>query len=149
MSRGYFGIGVMNSKTEVNIGTLMRSAYQMGAAFVFTIGRRYKPQSSDTCNTWKHIPLHHYADWQDFIDHAPRDCPVIGIEMCGEDIREFAHPERCIYLLGAEDYGLQPDVMERCHGLVSLPCVRTQSYNVAVAGSLIMFDRLVKRGIER
>jgi len=147
VARGYFGIGVMNSKKEVNIGTLMRSAYQMGAAFVFTIGRRYKPASSDTVHAWKHIPVYHYIEWQDFVDHAPHDCPIVAIEMGGHDIFNFYHPERCIYLLGAEDYGLSSAIMERCYCVVSLPAVRTASYNVAVAGSLIMFDRLIKRGV--
>jgi tRNA G18 (ribose-2'-O)-methylase SpoU len=144
MTRGYFGIGVMHTKTETNIGTLMRSAFQMGAAFVFTIGRRYKPMSSDTVHAWKHLPVYHYVTWTDFIEHIPRDCPIVAVEMGGREIGNFCHPERCIYLLGAEDYGLSPEVMRRCYCTISLPAVRTPCFNVAVAGSLVMFDRLAK-----
>ncbi|MFK5282415.1 TrmH family RNA methyltransferase, partial [Lacticaseibacillus paracasei] len=48
------------------------------------------------------------------------------------------------YLLGAEDHGLPDVVIQRCHRLVSLESVRTPSFNVAVAGSLVMYDRLIK-----
>ena len=60
---GYYVIGIYHTKTECNVGTLYRSAYQLGAAFVFTIGRRYKKQASDTYNTTLHIPLYHYESF--------------------------------------------------------------------------------------
>ena len=40
-SSGYFGIGVVGGKTAANQGTVWRSAYQLGAAFTFTIGARF------------------------------------------------------------------------------------------------------------
>lgn len=142
---GYFGIGVYHNKAEVNIGTLMRSAYQLGAAFVFTVGRRYRgEQSSDTHKTWRHIPLYHYADMQELLASAPYSCPIVGIEMGGQDLAAFEHPQRCIYLLGAEDHGLPGSVLEDCYAVVSLQAVRQPSYNVAVAGSIVMYDRMAK-----
>ncbi len=36
----YFEIGIFHPKTKENIGTLWRSAYQLGAAGIFTIGKR-------------------------------------------------------------------------------------------------------------
>lgn len=144
MTRGYFGIGVYHIKTEVNIGTLWRSAYQLGAAHVFTIGRRYKKQSSDTYATSKHLPLFHYSDYDDFYSHIPHECRVVGVEMCGRPIEIFAHLEQCVYLLGAEDGGLPDDIIERCAYTIALPSVRQPSFNVAVAGSIVMYDRLVK-----
>lgn len=145
MSRGYFEIGIFHGKTPANVGTLWRSAYQMGAAGIFTIGRRYPKQASDTLQTYRHIPQRDYATLGDFLAALPYDCPVIGIEMGGKELSTFKHPERAIYLLGSEDAGLSKAALERCHGLVSLPSVRTNSYNVAVAGSLVMYDRMTKR----
>ena len=143
MPRGYFGIGVYHIKTEANIGTLWRSAWQLGAAYVFTIGRRYKRQSSDTYKTSRHLPLFHYSDYNDFHSHIPHGCRVVGIEMCGEPIGDFEHPEQCVYLLGAEDTGLPKSVTSRCHHVVTLPSIRQPSFNVAVAGSLVMYDRIM------
>lgn len=63
--RGYFGIGIINGKTPENLGTLWRSANLYGAAFIFTVGKRYKRQSSDTPNTPRHIPLFEYQSLDD------------------------------------------------------------------------------------
>ena len=144
MKRGYFGIGVFNGKNENNIGTLWRSANIMGADFIFTVGKRYKRQCSDTMKTPKHVPLFHYDDWEDFKKHIPYDCPVIAIELDDESvpIKKFVHPERCIYLLGAEDSGIPKYVLDECKSIVQLPgdvCM-----NVAVAGSIVMYDRINK-----
>jgi len=147
MSRGYFGIGVYHVKTETNIGTLLRSAFQLGADFVFTVGRRYDKQSSDTLKTWRHIPLYHYSDFEDLIGHLPYDCPIVAVETGGGDLRTFAHPQRCVYLLGAEDNGLPVSVQARCWRMISIGSIRTASYNVAVAGAIVMYDRWAKQEV--
>ena len=64
----------------------------------------------------------------------------------GVPLASFEHPERAIYLLGAEDHGLPPAIVRQCSHVVSLEAARTPSYNLAVAGSLVMYDRLSKRG---
>lgn len=144
---GYYGIGIFHGKTGVNLGTLWRSAYQLGAAFAFTVGRRYRPQASDTTKAWRSIPLFDWMDFEMFLAHGvPYDCPIVAVEMGGTDLRRITHPARCIYLLGAEDYGLPPDILRRCHSTVSIPSERMDSYNVAVAGSIIMYDRFAKGG---
>lgn len=144
MSRGFFEIGIFHGKAEVNLGTLWRSAYQLGAAGIFTIGRRYKMQSSDTYKSWRHIPLRQYNTIDELVEALPNACPLIGIEMGGHSLSKFTHPERACYLLGAEDHGLPDSIIQRCHRLVSLEAARTASFNVAVAGSIVMYDRLVK-----
>jgi tRNA G18 (ribose-2'-O)-methylase SpoU len=66
--------------------------------------------------------------------------------MGGTPLPDFVHPERAVYILGAEDGGLPIEIAARCHGVVSIPAVRFASYNVAVAGTLIMYDRMIKHG---
>lgn len=146
MTRGFFGVGVYHPKTEKNIGTLMRSAYLYGAAFVFTVGSRYKRQASDTPNTTMHIPLFHFDDVEALVNNLPNACPLVGIELDprGQQVQEFAHPDRAAYLLGAEDNGLPQKVIDRCHFLVEIPTVRPQSMNVATAGSIVLHDRHIK-----
>lgn len=145
MTRGYFEIGIVNGKTPANLGTLWRSAYQLGAAGIFTIGRRYKPQASDTTQAWRHVPLRTHLTFDAFLAAQPRSCPVVAVEMGGLPLTRFTHPERAIYLLGAEDGGIPPGLLQQCQFVVSLPACRSESYNVAVAGSLVMFDRQTKR----
>jgi len=141
---GYFGIGVYQVKRSENVGMLWRSAYQLGAAFLFTVGTRYKPQSDDVFKSWLRIPLFRYDTFDQMVDAAAYSCLLVGVEMGGEPLPDFVHPERAIYVLGAEDGGLPKEITARCHRVVSIPAVRAASYNVAVAGTLVMYDRMVK-----
>ena len=147
--RGYFGIGIFHGKTETNIGTLWRSAAILGADFIFTIGRRYKQQCSDTMKAPRHIPLYNYKDYDDFFAHVPYGCPVVAVELSDNSIplEKYVHPERCIYLLGAEDHGLPENILSRCRETVQL--IGDYCMNVATAGSIVMYDRAVKAGEHR
>jgi tRNA G18 (ribose-2'-O)-methylase SpoU len=149
MARGYFGIGIQNVKTEANIGTLWRSAFIFGASFIFTIGDRYKRQSSDTTKSWKHIPLYNYKTFDDFYNSLPYDCRLVGVELDNRSIpiQEYKHHERCVYLLGAEDSGLSNEAINKCHELIILP--GNYCLNVSVAGSIVLYDRIVKLGKDK
>lgn len=149
--RGFFGVAVWQPKTESNIGTLWRSAFLYDAAFIATVGARYERQSSDTPGTANHIPLQHYSDLDDLVAHLPHSCPLIGVELAESAVPlpAFPHPQRALYLLGAEDKGLPAKVMARCHQVVQIPGVRDWSMNVAVAGAIVMYDRHTKQTATR
>jgi tRNA G18 (ribose-2'-O)-methylase SpoU len=146
--RGYFGIGIENGKTVHNIGTLWRSAHNLGASFIFVVGKRYSREVSDTTKAWRSIPLFQYKSFEEFYANLPHDCILVGVEYPHDKavpLTSFKHPERCAYLLGAEDNGLTKLAKERCHQFVMIPGSRlNQSLNVAVAGSIIMYDRTSK-----
>ncbi len=142
--RGYFGIGIEGSKTPVNVGTLWRSAVNFGASFIFTVGHRYNQQACDTIKAERQVPLWRFDDLDDLLDHLPSNCPLIGVENA-EDSRPlpgFFHPERACYILGAEDRGLGQATMEAATATVIIPS--TRCLNVAVAGSIVLYDRLAK-----
>jgi tRNA G18 (ribose-2'-O)-methylase SpoU len=145
-ARGYFGIGIYHPKHEVNVGGLLRSAYCFGANFVYTVGRRYKDQASDTPNTPGQIPLFHFKDMEDLKEHLPRSCPLIGVELVegAEPIQKFYYPRTSAILLGAEDHGLPPKVLEQCHKKVVIPGLRA-CLNVASTGTIVMYDRQLKQ----
>lgn len=145
MTRGFFEIGIYRGKTPSNVGTLWRSAFQMGASGIYTVGRRYPVQASDTVKAHRHIPCREFLTFDDLLNGLPLSCPIVAIEMGGRPLDKFTHPESVVYLLGAEDHGIPSAILARCHHVVSLPSVRTESYNVAVAGSLVMYDRQNKR----
>jgi tRNA G18 (ribose-2'-O)-methylase SpoU len=137
----YFEIGICNVKTPANLGTLWRSAYQLGAAGIFVIGKRFSRQCSDTVKAYTEIPLREYKDSDHFLSCRPFDCLLVGVEQGGVSLRRYSHPLRAMYLLGAEDNGLPKHVIAECNNLVSLESVNTNSYNVAVAGSIVMYHR--------
>ena len=145
MNRGYFGIGIENVKTSENIGSLWRSAFIFGASFIFTIGNRYKKQASDTPKSWRHIPLYNYNTFNEFYELMPYNCKLTGIELSNDSIpiKNYNHPERCIYILGAEDNGLSKEAILKCHDLIIIP--GTCCLNVSIAGSIVLFDRIQKK----
>ena len=143
--RGYFAIGIYRPKFEDNVGTLWRSAYSFGASYVFTIEGRYKRQPTDTCRADRHLPLFQYAHLLEFSANLPEGAEVVAVELAeaAVDLETFSHPGRAIYLLGPEDGSLPDEVLRVCHHIVRFAgrfCL-----NVAVAGSIAMYDRQCKR----
>lgn len=146
-SRGYFGVALWNPKAQVNIGTMLRSAHNLGAAFVSVFGHRYRHQSSDTVKSYRHIPLFTYDNCEDFWDHLPKDCLPVAVEIHrrSKDLTKVTHPERAVYILGPEDGSLPEFITDRAHVIVQIPskfCL-----NLACAGSIVLYDRLLKRGL--
>lgn len=140
----YFGIGIYKPKTEENVGSLWRTAFVLGASYIFVIDAKYKKKSSDVLKVWARIPLFQYTTVDAFLDTVPYSCKIVGIEMDknATPIQEYVHPDRAIYLLGSEDTGLTRELRHKCHDLVVLP--GSTSLNVAAAGSIALYDRVSK-----
>lgn len=148
IERGYFGVAVYHPKTASNVGSLWRSASAFGAAFLATVGRRYQiRQASDTTNARMHVPLWHFDDMAELIDHLPHSCPLVGVELDprATELGAYRHHERALYLLGAEDNGLPTSVLDACHDLVQIPTVTPWSINLACAGSILLSHRHMAR----
>lgn len=145
LEQGYFGIGIQNGKTPENLGVLWRSAQNMGASFIFTIGNRYAKQACDTHKAAGAMPYFHYNTFDEFYEMLPKGAMLVGVELNPEAVplETFKHPRRCVYLLGAEDHGLPKAAMEKSHHLVKFSTPK--SINVAVAGSIVMYDRNMKK----
>lgn len=142
--QGFFAIGIFKHKTEHNVGTLWRSAFVLGASYIFTVGKKYKKQTSDVVRAWSRIPLFYYPEMEDLLNNIPYDCRLVGIEIDDNatPLHEFKHPQRAIYLLGSEDFGLPQEVKDKCHFLVRLP--GNSSLNVGVTGGIVLHDRVCK-----
>ena len=146
-TRGWCGIVIVGGKTVQNTGTLWRSANLLGASFIATIARRYTHERSDTMKTPKHIPLWQFDTFAAFMEAKPDNANLVAVETKpitnsyahSEDLCGYVHPERAIYLLGAEDYGLVPEVLTQCEDIVWINT--DHSLNVAVAGSIVLYDR--------
>jgi tRNA G18 (ribose-2'-O)-methylase SpoU len=141
---GFFGIGILNNTDAINIGTLWRSAYILGASFIFTVGKQYKIEGSDVTKSWTKIPLYHYQSFDDLKDNLPFSTQLVAVEMGNNSIPlgEYQHPDRVVYLLGNEISGLPQQIIEQCHSVIKLP--GEYSLNVAVTGSIVMYDRINK-----
>lgn len=140
-----FAIGIYSPKHKENIGTLFRSAQNFGAQMIFTVGRRYERQKTDTTKTWRHIPCLNFPTTEDMFCHFPLGWVPVAVEMDSDAVplQNFHHPRSAIYILGSEDNGLCQEILRRVPLKVSIPTNR--SLNVSVAGSIVMYDRMVKR----
>ena len=132
--------------TCLNIGKLWRTAHILGASFIFTVGKKYSPESSDVTKAWSKIPLYHYETADKLKASLPYSTPLIGVELTDDaiPIETFEHPRQAVYLLGNEQSGLSERVLSLCNSVIKLP--GNFSLNVAVAGSIVIYDRVAKLG---
>ena len=145
--RGYFGIGIEGVSKPMNLGSLLRTAHAFDASFLFTIGgvvHRRQIENADTSSAMANLPLHEYPDLASF--QLPRGCRLVGVELLPDaiDMPSFRHPPQAAYVLGAERSSLSPALQERCDFVIRIPtrfCV-----NLAIAGALVMYDRMVCLG---
>src|SRR3990172_3644920 len=138
--RGYCGIAIYHPLHGVNIGTLWRTAHSFGVDWLATIGRRYQRQASDTTDAGKHIPYYDYQDFEDFYGNLPLGCQLVCVERAtnARSLITFEHPERAVYLLGAEDYGLPPHILDT-RLVIEIPNLH-YCLNVSVAGAIVLYD---------
>jgi len=144
--RGYFGIGAERISKPLNLGNLIRSAHAFGASFVFTIGAHPDALdfSSDTSKSLSRLPYYHWGTADDM--RLPSDCRLVGIELIegAEDLPCFRHPLKAVYLLGPEKGEISKSLLERCDHLIQIPA--QFSLNVAMAGAIVMYDRIRSLG---
>jgi tRNA G18 (ribose-2'-O)-methylase SpoU len=149
MSRGYFGIGIVRGKSADNVGGLWRSAHAFGASLIFTVEYRPPREPTDTTRASRHVPLVMFSDLEALMIGRPYGGQLVAVENGDHPERrllpEFKHPERALYVLGSEDRGLGPAVLDICAadgGVVEIPS--SLCLNVATAGSIVMYDRIAK-----
>jgi len=146
-SRGYFGIGVEGVSKSANVGALLRTAHAFGAAFCFIVGAGFDAREgrlADTADTPDHVPLWRFPDLDSL--QLPHRCVLVGVELLDNatDLPSFRHPLNAAYVLGPERSGLSPGMLRRCQHVVRIPS--RFSLNLAVAGALVLYDRLVQHG---
>jgi tRNA G18 (ribose-2'-O)-methylase SpoU len=146
-SRGYFGIGVEGVSKSANVGALLRTGHAFGAAFCFTIGAGWDSRAArtaDTSHTQLHVPMWRFAALDQFA--LPRGCSLVGVELLDDavDLPSFRHPLNAAYVLGPERAGLSRALRDRCDHIVKIPT--RFALNLAVAGALVLYDRLLQHG---
>jgi tRNA G18 (ribose-2'-O)-methylase SpoU len=146
-TRGYFGIGAEGISKSANMGALLRTAHAFGAAFCFTVGTGFDARAgraADTADTPAHVPLWRFDTPAAVL--LPKSCVLVGIELTEDaiDLPSFRHPLNAAYVLGPERSGLSPALLGRCRHVVRIPT--RFALNLAVAGALVLYDRLLQHG---
>ena len=141
--RGYFGIGVEGLSKPMNAGNLYRSAHAFGASFVFTVASTYDPdiRKSDTSDITGQVPFYSFETLETM--RLPEGCSLVGVEITESaiDLPSFRHPRCAAYVLGMERGGLSPALIACCEHVIKIPTLF--SLNLATAGAIVMYDRLI------
>lgn len=144
--RGFFAIGVERISKPMNVGNLMRTAHAFGASFFFTVAAHYTVQEikSDTSRAPEHLPFYQWPTVDDM--DLPEGCALVGVELLDNvcDLPSFRHPQRAAYVMGPERGSLSEEMSSLCHHMVRIPT--SFSINVATAGAIIMYDRMISIG---
>ena len=146
-SRGYFGIGAEGISKSANVGALLRTAHAFGAAFCFSVAAgidNRDARRADTADTPAHVPLWRFDTVEAMA--LPQGCALVGIELLEDaaDLPSFRHPLNAAYVLGPERSGLSPAMLARCRHVVRIPT--RFALNLAVAGAIVLYDRLIQHG---
>lgn len=145
--RGYFGVGVEGVSKAMNVGSLLRTAHAFGASFVFTVAAAYPREEggrADTSDTPAAVPFYAYENVAAL--RLPRGCVLVGVEIADDaiDLPSFRHPRCAAYVLGPERGALSAQMTALCEHVVKIPT--RFSINLAIAGALVMYDRLISLG---
>ncbi len=146
-TRGYVGIGAEGVSKSANVGALLRTAHAFDASFCFLVGTGFDARagrSADTADTPAHVPLWRFDRPEEII--LPERCALVGLELLDDaaELPSFRHPLNAAYVLGPERSGLSPALLARCRHVVRIPT--RFALNLAVAGALVLYDRLLQHG---
>ena len=146
-TRGYVGIGAEGVSKSANVGALLRTAHAFDASFCFLVGTGFDARagrSADTADTPAHVPLWRFDGPDDI--RLPERCVLVGVELLDDaaELPSFRHPLNAAYVLGPERSGLSPALLARCRHVVRIPT--RFALNLAVAGALVLYDRLLQLG---
>ncbi len=143
--RGFFGIGIYQYLHSENLGSLLRSAVAFNADYLFTIGRKYKKESSDTGDATRQLPCFNYSSYEAFKVSLPKNARLVCIEISenAQNLKTFVHPEQAVYLLGSEGNGI-PDRILQDKGNIIVTIPTNHCINVAMAGTCVIWDRILK-----
>jgi tRNA(Leu) C34 or U34 (ribose-2'-O)-methylase TrmL len=142
---GYAAVGLYNPKRRENVGGVLRAAFCFGAALVAIEGVRYRVQSTDTADAYRHLPLLQVESLHAVV---PYDCIPVAVERRSDAIPlpDYEHPERAFYVFGPEDGDLGSNVLAWCRDLVYIPS--HHSINLAAVVNIVLYDRMAKYGLQ-
>lgn len=140
---GYAALGVEGVSKARNAGAVIRTAHAFGASFAFAVGEtlnRREIAHADTSKAIEQIPLYMFNSAKEFA--LPEGCQLVGIELTDDAVvlPSFRHPRAAAYVLGSERLGLSEEMLDLCDHVIKIPT--RFSLNLAVAGALVLYDRL-------
>jgi len=136
-----------NTSKEHNVGSLVRTAHAVAAEEVVLVGdREWNVEAARTAELYTTVTQ--VADLEAFRAHlAERSWNLVAVELDDRAVNLFEaeYPERPCFLLGAEVGGVPESLRGEAALVVQIPqWGLVPSLNLAVAGSIVLYDYLAK-----
>ena len=137
-------ICLVNPKHEVNIGGVLRGASCYNASLVIIAGKRNVRHPTDTCKTYRNIPVLRGINSDHVRQMIPFDCVPVAVEFIknATPLPKYSHPKRAFYIFGAEDATLGSKVLNWCRDTIYIPT--SYCMNLAACVNVVLYDRLSK-----
>jgi len=143
--RGFACIALDSPKFPENVGAVLRAAHCYRVAQV-NLARCRAVDLENHMNTpmaHRHTPVFMTSDP---LEYLPHDCQVVAVDLVNraEPLTTFKHPQRAMYVFGAEDATLGQGILKRAQRHVYVP---TQGcMNLAATVNVVLYDRMLKGG---
>jgi tRNA G18 (ribose-2'-O)-methylase SpoU len=140
-------IAAWNITKEHNVGSLVRTAHAVAAEEVILVGEReWNVEAARTAELYTTVTR--VPDLRSFRSHLrSREWNLVAVELDRRSVNLFEaeYPERPCFLLGAELGGVPPELLDEAQQVVQIPqWGLVPSLNLAVAGSIVLYDYLSK-----
>ncbi|MEH6465479.1 MAG: RNA methyltransferase [Shewanella psychromarinicola] len=142
-------IGLVNPKTPVNVGGIMRAAGCYRVDNVCYTGKRYELAAKsgdaqydvDTKDAAKRIPL---VGVESLLDSVPDGATIVCVDLVvgATPLPLFTHPENAFYIFGPEDGTIPQQLIDAATAVVYVPTVGCM--NLAASVNVLLYDRLAK-----
>lgn len=142
-------IALINPRYGHNVGGALRAASNFGAAQVWWTGKRVNLDEGGGERLPREERMKGYKDveliqFDEFFDHFPSDIVPVAVERRpnSEQLPDFVHPEKALYVFGPEDGSIERVHLQHCHRFVVIPtrfCI-----NLAAAVNVVLYDRMIK-----
>jgi len=142
-------IALVNPKYPHNVGAVVRAASCWGASQVIWTGHRV-PHPTDSGIDFRLPREERMRGYRDvemvkeeyFFDIFDKDVVPVAVEVRpqSENLMDFVHPEKALYVFGPEDGGLQRVHLQLCHRFITIPTAHC--LNLSAAVNIVLFHRM-------
>ena len=142
-----FAIAAWEISKEHNVGSLVRTAHAAAAEEVLLVGEReWNVEAARTSELYTRVV--HLAGREELLAHVTdRGWSLVAVELHERAVNVFTaqYPVNPCFLLGAELGGIPEEIMSEARLVVRIPqWGLVPSLNLAVAGSIVVYDYLAK-----
>lgn len=136
-----------NLKYTQNIAAIMRSAFGAGVNGIIVNPQEKNLVSNETIRismgASERIPLVETQLFEAIKTLKRNDIRILGIHMDGKNYFEEDLTGPIALVLGAEDVGISPGVLEKIDGTISIPMREgIGSLNVSASGAILVYEKL-------